>query len=220
MKCSVVKMVESFKLNATFYTQRRLILILSRMHFVHCYVFYCRLFLILHWLRLLLFQSRVTLECVYDLKPRYFVRPTIMMTSLKQTKVANKRDKRKIRKHKKSKNEKLRSSGTKKGEKNPFHTYSEARSMVRICKDYWYWKRDTKFFCTEYANSLRHVYVCLEMEKIKENTWMLWVKRNGKQMTIGCGYRTLIAIRTAFFLLSCSLLMKTLRSIQLERRWR
>lgn len=36
-------------------------------------------------------NSRVTLECVYDLKPRYFVRPTIMMTSLKQTKVANKR---------------------------------------------------------------------------------------------------------------------------------
>lgn len=89
--------------------------------------FYCRLFLIhwlrvflIHWLRLLLFQSRVTLECVYDLKPRYFVRPTIMMTSLKQTKVANKRDKRKIRKHKNSKNEKLRSSGIKKGGKIHF----------------------------------------------------------------------------------------------------
>lgn len=45
------------------------------------------------------------------------------------------------------------------------------------------------------------VLVCLEMEKIKENTWMLWVKRNRKQMTIRCGYRTLIAIRSCSFFL-------------------
>lgn len=59
------------------------------------------------------FQSRVTLECVYDLKPRYihFVRPTIMMTSLKQTKVANKRQT--YREIRNKTNEKFRLSGIK-----------------------------------------------------------------------------------------------------------
>lgn len=55
----------------------------------------------------------------------------------------------------------MRSSGIKKGGKNPFHTYSEARSMVRICNGFWYWKRDAQFFFVRNTRIVLGMCVCV-----------------------------------------------------------
>lgn len=74
------------------------------------------------------------------------------------------------------------------------------------------WKWDTASRCAMresdkeiHMHRIAYGIVHRKWKKIKENTWMLWVKRNRKQMTIRCGYLALIAIRT--------FLMKMLRSI-------